>query len=120
MKRCLPACVVVCFLPLALPCAALPDPTLPPPAWRTAASGVTPDAPAAQPARPQLQGLRLGPRPSALIDGRVLLPGQRLNGYLLLRIDAEAAVLRDAEGRQHRLLLLPQDDKNNIRKEARP
>ncbi|WP_374437457.1 hypothetical protein [Inhella sp.] len=120
MKRCLAACIAAGLLPLALPCAALPDPTLPPPAWRTAASGVAPDAPAAQPARPQLQGLRLGPRPSALIDGQLMQPGQRLNGYLLLRIDTEAAVLRDAEGRQHRLLLLPQDDKNNTRKEARP
>lgn len=114
-------CVAACLLMLATPCLALPDPTLPPPAWRPAASGVpAASAPAAAPVRPQLQGLRLGPRPSALIDGRVLLPGQRLNGYLLLRIDAEAAVLRDAEGRQHRLLLLPQDDKNNTRKEARP
>jgi len=110
----------VLLLVLAGPCLALPDPTLPPPAWRSAASAAAPSAATAAPARPQLQGLRLGPRPSALIDGRLLQPGQRLNGYLLLRIDAEAAVLRDAEGRQHRLLLLPQDNKNNTRKEARP
>jgi hypothetical protein len=101
---------------------ALPDPTQPPAALRAPQAASEAAGVAAAPSRPVLQGLRPGPRPSALINGQLLQPGQRLAGYTLLRIDADAAVLRDADGRQHRILLLPTpDDKNNnTRKEARP
>jgi len=101
---------------------ALPDPTLPPAAVRVPQTATEAVGEAVAPSRPVLQGLRPGPRPSALINGQLLQPGQRQGAYTLLRIDSDAAVLRDAEGRQHRILLLPiPDDKNNnTRKEARP
>lgn len=81
------------------------DPTQPPPAWRAA----TPAASAASAAplvRPRLQGVRLGAEPSALINGRVLRPGQTWQGHTLLRIEVDGAVLRDPEGRSLRLHLL--------------
>jgi hypothetical protein len=81
------------------------DPTQPPAAARVATSA--PNAtPAAAPAQPRLQGLRLGAAPSALISGQVLRPGQRWQGYTLLRIEVDSAVLRDPEGRHMRLNLL--------------
>lgn len=100
----------------------LPDPTRPrlPAAAALAASGASgvPGANAA-PGRPVLQGLRLGARPSAVINGQLLRPGQKLDGYTLLRLDAEAAVVVDAEGRQHRIPLLD-SVASNPRKEVRP
>jgi hypothetical protein len=81
------------------------DPTLPPPAARTAAAGASAPAPAAPPpAVPQLQGVRTGPDPSALISGQLLRPGQSWQGYTLLRVEPQAALLRDAQGRTWRLL----------------
>lgn len=87
--------------------AALPDPTLPPAALRAAAvaaSGHAAAAPAGAPAL-RLQGLRTGH--SALIDGRLRHVGERWGGHQLLRVEAQAAWLRDAEGRLLRLSLLP-------------
>lgn len=85
---------------------AMTDPTLPPAALRAAL--VAPDAGASAPApapRLRLQGLR--PGQSALIDGRLRRVGERWGSHQLLRVEAQAAWLRDAEGRMLRLSLLP-------------
>ena len=99
----------------------LADPTRPPDRVGAArpsdsAEGWTPVAP---PARPVLQSLRLGPRPSALIDGHLRQPGERFRGYQLLRIELDAVVLRDEQARIHRILLLPAPV-GTPRKEVRP
>ncbi|MBB5204610.1 hypothetical protein HNQ51_001924 [Inhella inkyongensis] len=104
---------------------ALPDPTQPParlagPAGAVAGPSGSGDwAPLAPPARPVLQSLRLGPRPSALIDGQLRQPGERLGAYVLLRIETDAVVLRDEQARIHRILLLPAPA-STPRKEVRP
>lgn len=86
--------------------AAMTDPTLPPPALR--ASAAVPAASASAPVTPpqlRLQGLR--PGQSALIDGRLRRVGERWGSHQLLRVEGQAAWLRDAEGRLLRLSLLP-------------
>ncbi len=97
--------VVACLASLGLGSAWALDPTQPPAALRAVAP-VAASASAAPTDRPRLQGLRLGADPSALINGRVLRPGQRWQGHTLLRIEVDSAVLRDPEGRSLRLHLL--------------
>lgn len=102
---------------------ALPDPTLPPPQARASApssAGAASDAQAAATALPQLQGIRPGAQPTALLNGRLVRPGQTVNGWRVLRIEPEAVVLRDAQGQRHRLELLPADHSKLGTKEARP
>ncbi len=99
----------LCLLLLGAPllAAALADPTLPPAALRAAApaAGASAAAGAEVPQRLRLQGLR--PGQSALIDGRLRRVGERWAGHQLLRVEAQAAWLRDTEGRLLRLSLLP-------------
>lgn len=105
LRRLLGAAVLLAW---GAPAAAL-DPTQPPAVLRALPAAATASTvpPAAVPERLRLQGLRLGPAPSALINGQVLSPGQRWQGHTLLRLETDAAVLRDPEGRLLRLLLLP-------------
>jgi len=94
------------LMAIAAPARAMNDPTLPPPALRAvAASGAI--TAAAAPATPRLRLQGLKPGQSALIDGRLRRPGERWQGYELLRVDARLAWLRDPEGRLLRLTLLP-------------
>lgn len=85
--------------------AAMTDPTLPPPALRAAALPAAGASAPAAPPRLRLQGLR--PGQSALIDGQLRRVGERWGSHQLLRVEAQAAWLRDAEGRLLRLSLLP-------------
>lgn len=117
MRRLLSLCLALgpACLAAAQP---LPDPTQP--RFAGARGATTADAaPAPAPVRPVLQGLRLGARPSAVINGQLLRPGQKLDGYTLLRLDAEAVVVVDAEGKQHRIPLLD-PVASTPRKEVRP
>jgi len=89
------------------PAARALDPTQPPAALRAApAPALDGAASAPLPARPRLQGLRVGSDPSALINGQLLRPGQRWQGHTLLRVEVDGVVLRDPEGRSLRLRLL--------------
>lgn len=103
MRRLYFAAAVVCFCTAA---AQANDPTLPPPAARAPIAAAAASSPGATPAprTPQLQGVRTGPAPSALISGQLLRPGQSWQGYTLLRVEPHAALLRDAQGRTWRLL----------------
>ncbi|MBH9551334.1 hypothetical protein [Inhella gelatinilytica] len=99
---------------------ALPDPTLPPPQARASVSAGLPASPvSAAPARPVLQGLRPGQQPTAVVSGQLLRPGQSVQGHVLLRIEADAVVMRDPEGQRLRLTMWPVDEKKPLIKEVR-
>ena len=89
---------------------ALTDPTLPPAALRASAPARAAAAPAV-PRVPRVQGLR--PGESALIDGRLRRVGERWDGHHLLCVEARAAWLRDPEGREVRLSLIPPTTPSN-------
>ncbi|MGM9489209.1 hypothetical protein [Ideonella sp. YS5] len=69
-----------------------------------------PAAPASAPtpAIPQLQSVQIGTSggASALVDGRLLQPGDALGASRIVAIDAEGLTLRDAKGRTERLSLI--------------
>lgn len=99
---------------------ALPDPTLPPPQARASATGAGVSAVPEAPARPVLQGIRPGNQPTALISGRLLRPGQTVQGHVVLRIEIDSVVLRGPQGERVRLTLWSRDDKKSLTKEVRP
>lgn len=63
---------------------------------------------AATPAAPKLQSVQVGAngQASALVDGRLLQPGDVLGAARIVAIDAEGLTLRDAKGRTERLNLI--------------
>lgn len=62
----------------------------------------------AAPAAPRLQSVQVGAngQASALVDGRLLQPGDALGAARIVAIDAEGLTLRDAKGRTERLNLI--------------
>jgi len=92
-------CARLCALTVALataPAAAqtLPDPTRPPPEAASAAQGETPAAPV--PDGPQLQSVLTGEhgREVAVIDGKTVRVGEKIDGALLVRVGKNEAVLQ--------------------------
>lgn len=81
------------------------DPFSPPRAARGAAAAAS--AAAGPTTAAVLTGVRTGARPAALIDGLWLPLGAQSGSARLVAVDADAAVLRHADGRVERLLLSP-------------
>jgi MSHA biogenesis protein MshK len=108
----LPCCAVAALIGPACVAAhaeALADPTRPPaalfaPAAPTGAAPVR----AAPPAVPHVQSVRLpvDGAPSALVDNRIVGPGDKVGGRTVVAIDAAGLQLRDARGRIERLPLI--------------
>lgn len=95
--------LVASGLPLAAAAQALPDPTRPPAGWGPGESPAV-----AAPAGPQLQMIVRSPgdTPWALIDGRRVRVGERIDGARLVRLTDTEAVLDDG-GTPRRLSLSP-------------
>lgn len=90
----------------------LQDPTRPPLALApaVAASGVVHAAPV--PAAPlRVQSVQLRPQggSSALVDGRLVMVGDRVGARTVAAIDAQGVQLRDAHGHVERLRLIDAD-----------
>lgn len=73
---------------------------------RAGAASMPPaDSASALPTRVGLAGLRLGPRPLALLDGEWRQPGDSVRGARLTQLDSRGVTLMHPDGKRERLWL---------------
>jgi hypothetical protein len=93
------------FVPTPAMAAALDEVSAPPEEPAPASAPAAPEAPFEN--RHSLQGVILGPRPLAVVDGRLLPVGTQIDGHTLVRIERDTATFRDGSTEVVLKLTLP-------------